>query len=132
MVIKRTLCIFLVIYTLNKAFANKVAFKTEQNVFGKLFENMDKEQLWVIFVSEIAHGDSRQHHNLHHIKLYAFMGHWSSFFSQNGRKNKEVNISSHVYSFIKNRPDFKTIYYDDTIYKKSNVEGLMNWIEIWW
>ena len=58
------------------------------------------------------------------------MGHGSSFFSQNGRKNKEDNISSHVYSFIKNRTDFKTIYYDDTIYKKSDVEGLMYLNEI--
>ena len=60
------------------------------------------------------------------MKPYAFMGHGSSYFFRNARKNKDDNISSHVYSFIKNRPYFKTIHYDDTIYKKSNVEDLSN------
>ena len=75
MVIQWTLCIFLVIYTLNKAFTYKVPFKTEQNVFERLFENMDKEQHRVIFFSENGHGDSGQNHELHHIKPYAVMGH---------------------------------------------------------
>ena len=87
---------------------------------------MNKEQLRVIFFSENAHGDSGQNHELYHIKPYAVMGNGSSFFFRNARKNKDDNIYSHVYSFIKNRPHFKTIHYDDTIYKKSNVEDLSN------
>ena len=126
MVIQWTLCIFLVIYSLQNTFAYKVALKTEQNVFEKLFENMDREQLRIIFLSENPNGDAGQNHELHNIKPYAFMGHGSSYFFRNARKNKDDNISSHVYSFIKNRPYFKTIHYDDKIYKKSNVEDLSN------
>ena len=85
---------------------------------------MDTEQHRVIFFSENAHGDSGQNHELYHIKPYAVMGHGSSFFFRNARKNKDDNIYSHVYSFINNMPHFKTIHYDDTIYKKSNVEDL--------
>ena len=124
MVTQRTFCIFLVIYTLNKAFANKVALKTEKNVFEELFENMDKEQFRIIFLSENTSGVLRQNHELHHIKPYAVMGHGSSLFFRNARKNNEDDISSHVFTFIKNMPHFKTIHYDDTIYKKSNDEYL--------
>ena len=38
------------------------------------------------------------------------------------KSEKKDDVSSPVYSFIKNRPYFKTIHSDDTIYKKSNVE----------
>ena len=126
MVIQWTLCTFLVIFSLQNTFAYKVTLKTEHNVFEKLFENMDREQLRIVFLSENPNGDAGQNHELHYIKPHAFMGHGSPFFFKNERKNKDDNISSHVYSFIKNRLHFKTIHYDDTIYKKSNVEDLSN------
>jgi hypothetical protein len=124
MVIQRTFCIFLVIFTLNKAFAYKVALKTEQNVFEKLFENMDKEQLRIIFLSENTNGVLGQNHELHHKKPYAFMGHGSSICFRNALIPKEDDISSHVYTFINNMPHLKKIHYDNTIYKKSNDKDL--------
>ena len=52
MVIQWTLCICLSIYTFNNALAYKVNLEAEQNEFNELLENLDKDQLRVIYSAE--------------------------------------------------------------------------------
>ena len=117
MVIQWTLCICLSIYTFNNALAYKVNLEAEQNEFNELLENLDKDQFRVIYSAQSGNRGDHQSHQFHHVKAPVFIGRENYFFIRNARNNEDDNILSHTYQFIKNRPHFKTINYDETIHK---------------
>merc|ERR1711942_323414 len=112
MVLQWAIYILVFLNSLSRIFTYKVSSDTEPNVFHEILQNLEK--LAAIF----SHED-KQGFQLHPLKPHLFIGKDNFFFIRNARKNKEDDIS-HVYSFIKNRPNFKTIHYDDTIYKKKD------------
>ena len=118
MVIKWVILVLVSIYSLQSTFIYKSDPETNHHVFNELLDNLDNFS--ILYFPEYQIGGDEQNQRVHTINLHSLLGKDKIYFSRGARKNKDDNIS-HIYSFIKNRPYFKTIHYDDTIYKKKNM-----------
>ena len=112
MVLQLVIYILVFLHSLPGIFTYKVNSDTGHNVLHEILDNLEKLAVY-------SHEDDNAEDKPHPVKPHVFIGKDNFFFIRNARKNKDDDISP-VYSFIKNRPSFKTIHYDDTIYKKKN------------